>query len=55
MGLVQHEGGPCGVLAAIQVMATFFNISYELEACCPFSKITEKVPISNNAKWHLFA
>jgi len=29
MGLVQHEGGPCGVLAAIQVIATFFQ-------CCPF-------------------
>lgn len=23
MGLVQHEGGPCGVLAAIQVMILF--------------------------------
>ncbi|KDO83706.1 hypothetical protein CISIN_1g0083391mg, partial [Citrus sinensis] len=23
MGLVQHEGGPCGVLAAIQVILQF--------------------------------
>src|SRR5262245_44508406 len=23
MGLVQHEGGPCGVLATIQVMLSF--------------------------------
>lgn len=38
MGLVQHEGGPCGVLAAIQVMATFSNIAYELVACYPFFK-----------------
>ena len=34
MGLVQHEGGPCGVLAAIQVMASFFDIAYEPVACC---------------------
>jgi len=26
MGLVQHEGGPCGVLAAIQVIVTFIYI-----------------------------
>ena len=27
MGLVQHEGGPCGVLAAIQVMPWLLNIN----------------------------
>lgn len=28
MGLVQHEGGPCGVLAAVQVMPCFLNIAH---------------------------
>lgn len=26
MGLVQHEGGPCGVLAAIQVMSSSLDL-----------------------------
>lgn len=31
MGLVQHEGGPCGVLAAIQVIILLLNLtSYSL-------------------------
>lgn len=29
MGLVQHEGGPCGVLATIQVVL-FFSLSFVL-------------------------
>ena len=33
MGLVQLEGGPCGVLAAIQVMVPFFSCVLELVEC----------------------
>lgn len=48
MGLVQHEGGPCGVLATIQVMAIFFIIAY-LWQTIHFSELFNEVPTSNVA------
>lgn len=49
MGLVQHEGGPCGVLATIQVMATFFSIAF-LWHSIYFSKLFNKVPTSSDVR-----
>jgi len=55
MGLVQHEGGPCGVLAAIQVMATFSIFLMNLRHAVHFPKSLKRSLFQKNAKWYLFA
>ena len=36
MGLVQHEGGPCGVLATIQVIPRFLILLFLLVSLVKF-------------------
>ncbi|KAK1275594.1 hypothetical protein QJS04_geneDACA001771 [Acorus gramineus] len=45
MGLVQHEGGPCGVLATIQAYVLKYLLFYEL------SKSTPSILIQNLWSW----